>query len=421
MEPLLRNIDKNDAIEPIYSTQLNSHLPKAYGYADDINGTFKYTREGVRNLFKEYGRLTRQSGLQLNADKTEIMPFASQNLRIDRNIRYDVVYMNKHYNLTGLESIKINGIYFQQNAVEMRRRNLESVERKIDDQLKKWSRRGLSLLGKILIMKTFGVSQIIYLLQSLVYPESELKNINLLLYKFLWNRHYSATKAPERIKREIINKPINLGGFGMLNINELDESLKIRALGRAFESKHEMVALIRNKMKLRDFFFPKLNETIDRYLSRSIELLGLDRRAQVKEPRLENNPKLLSMLRESNITSWIRPQSKNSLTVFRLRMEGKTKIKHLEINDVRALSDIISDIHVSKLMGKAINFRQTINLEPGDFTVYHINAKPKLLSRCTSKEIRNSRQDDEPICIFKIGLLLSPSESKTWCNKIRTA
>ena len=86
----------------------------------------------------------------------------------------------------------------------MRMRNVEAVAEKIDKQMKSWSRRSLSVLGKILIVKTFGISQIIFLMQSIMLQESDYKKLNALLYKFIWNRHYLAAKAPERIKREIM-------------------------------------------------------------------------------------------------------------------------------------------------------------------------------------------------------------------------
>jgi len=73
MEPLLRNIEENGNIEGIRTNLLDGELPKAYAYADDVNSLIKNSRESLQELFNEYARLTNLSGLQLNADKTEIM------------------------------------------------------------------------------------------------------------------------------------------------------------------------------------------------------------------------------------------------------------------------------------------------------------------------------------------------------------
>ena len=50
------------------------------------------------------------------------------------------------------------------------------------------------------------------------------------MYQFIWNRHFGAAKAPDRIKREIINTTIEFGGFGLLDIQDLDRSLKMLVL-----------------------------------------------------------------------------------------------------------------------------------------------------------------------------------------------
>ena len=78
MEPLIANIENNANIEKIDSLTLGAPLPKAYTYADDLNCTIKRTELGLQAVFDEYGRLTRLAGLELNADKTEIMRFANE-------------------------------------------------------------------------------------------------------------------------------------------------------------------------------------------------------------------------------------------------------------------------------------------------------------------------------------------------------
>ena len=259
MEPLIRNIEKNAAIEPLISKELNSNLPKTYAYADDVNCVTKNNLACVQEIFKEYERLSKLSGLVLNADKTEILKLKSANLPNLLEPPFRINYLGEHYQLRDSPKVKVNGIQLCQKEDDMRNANVEAVALKIDNILKKWSRRNLSVLGKVLILKTFGISQIIYLLQSMCLKASDFKLLNSLLYKFLWNRNYLAAKAPERIKREIMNKPIKLGGFGMLDIMELDNSLKLKALGRLEGSKHPMLLLLKNKVNLSEFFKPSIS------------------------------------------------------------------------------------------------------------------------------------------------------------------
>ena len=71
-----------------------------------------------------------------------------------------------------------------------------------------------------------------------------------MLYKFIWNRHYLAAKAPERIKREIMMVNVKNCGLGMLDIAELGDSLKLKALGRLRTSNHPFLRLLNRSRSL---------------------------------------------------------------------------------------------------------------------------------------------------------------------------
>ena len=98
MEPLLLNIESNAEIEPIDSVKLGCVLPKIYAYADDVNGVIKNKAESLKAVFKEYARLTKVSGLELNAEKTELMKLRKRRgLEAERPLVFEINYMNKEY------------------------------------------------------------------------------------------------------------------------------------------------------------------------------------------------------------------------------------------------------------------------------------------------------------------------------------
>ena len=173
MEPLLRNVEENPMIESLHSRELNSELPKVYAYADDVNGIIRNHPDSVQALFVEYEKLTRLSGLELNADKTEIMRIKAE--QPEDPIMFKIKYLTKSYEVKTQAKTKINGILFQQNRSRMLEDNVEAVTRKIDKIFKSWSRRSLSVLGKVLIVKTFGIAQVIYLMQSIILTNDHLK------------------------------------------------------------------------------------------------------------------------------------------------------------------------------------------------------------------------------------------------------
>ena len=85
-----------------------------------------------------------------------------------------------------VSKIKILGITyktgFKTNEVE---ENWKEVNEKIERQIKIWSRRDLSIQGKIIVVKTFLISNCIHILQSIGLNENILKDINRKLFTFI--------------------------------------------------------------------------------------------------------------------------------------------------------------------------------------------------------------------------------------------
>ena len=88
--------------------------------------------------------------------------------------------------------------------------------------LNSWSARRLNLLGKITIIKTLAVSQIVHVLTSLQTHQGALKEINTLLYDFLRERRGNKIKMTEMIN------DYDKGGLKMIDIQIFNKSLKIK-------------------------------------------------------------------------------------------------------------------------------------------------------------------------------------------------
>ena len=88
--------------------------------------------------------------------------------------------------------------------------------------LNSWSARRLTLLGKITIIKSLAVSQIVNVLPSLPTHQGALKEINSLLYDFLWD------KKGDKIKRVEMINDYDKGGLKMIDIRSFNESLKMK-------------------------------------------------------------------------------------------------------------------------------------------------------------------------------------------------
>ena len=84
-----------------------------------------------------------------------------------------------------------------------------------------WKYRRLTLLGKITVLKSLVVSQLVHLLTPLKSNYSALTEINKLLYTFLWNG------KGDKIKRNVIINDYCDGGLKMIDIFSFNKSLKV--------------------------------------------------------------------------------------------------------------------------------------------------------------------------------------------------
>jgi len=281
--------------------------------------------------------------------------------------------------------------------------------------------RGLSVLGKILVLKIFGISQTIYLMQNMILEDGDIKTLNADMYKFLWNKKYLADKAPERIRREIVNKPIQLGGFGMLDLTELDEAIKTRAIGIMLGTKHPLLVKLMAHLKLDDFFHPKFDEKIDSFVGVGTRLIGEARRKSLLDDRLATNSKMLTLLGDSKIRNWVKKEVRDSITLFDLRLRGITKLRDLGPQEFERLKPLIEEDYLKTTLARVIPMARRLHLlvNPVDLSLYPFNGSLKQLSKCTTKDIRTCKMSKEQICNFKIGLELTTTVSKTWLNIVR--
>ena len=159
---------------------------------------------------------------------------------------FNIEYCNKIYDISPLEDIKVNGLQIGFDIDKVRNINFNKVLSSVERQLAAWSNRYLSLLAKILIFKTYGLSQILFVAATTVFTKSQESQLNNLIYKFLWNRDMTKNKAPDRIKRATLLSEIKSLGFGMIDFRDIVDSLRIRTVLRLLkkENTHPMHTIL---------------------------------------------------------------------------------------------------------------------------------------------------------------------------------
>jgi hypothetical protein len=308
---------------------LSYEWPKIYGYADDITCVMSNDIESKQALFSDYETFTRASGLHLNADKTEIFNFGNR-VNIDDGAITNINYMNKQYSVAPVLEIKMNGILLCQNYHRFREINISALIDKMDRHFQQWSKRNLSLLGKIQIYKTFGLSQFLYHLSILEPSGNMWKLIEKRVNKFLWNKNYTGNTAPFRIKKTTIYTPIYRGGLGMIDIRQVVAALRLRRhLILTDTDVHPLHHLINCLVDTEDYLSTSTEIDLDEVIKANLNVLRTKRLQDYESPewQLEADLILQTNLLSTKIYNIVRPKKLNSREYNLLRNSGMNTLR----------------------------------------------------------------------------------------------
>ena len=167
-------------------------------------------------------------------------------------------YNGKNIELQTVNKMMICGLYYAQSKEEEHKLNVTDKMSKLQNKIKLWSHRHLTLEGKTLIVKTFGLSQIIYNMQCYKFERSDLKTIESDIFRFLWSTNKSQ-HGIDRIKRSIMKNEYSEGGMNVTDPECLDRALKWRQFVRAGKSRHE-IAKIQSALSSKSTDIPLLRQ-----------------------------------------------------------------------------------------------------------------------------------------------------------------
>lgn len=199
----------------ITGIKINDHEYRLSQYADDTSFILDGSACSLESTVDVLHQFANMSGLKVNYNKSEIVWIGAMK---NSPVRF-IPHCNFKWNPT---RFKVLGINFCLDTEQMVELNYNSVFKEIKDIITKWMKRIITPLGKIAIIKALLISKLNFLLLSLPSPSCGfIKDLNSLLFKFLWS------SRPDKIKRELICKPIKEGGLGMINVSAYVKSLKI--------------------------------------------------------------------------------------------------------------------------------------------------------------------------------------------------
>jgi len=132
--------------------------------------------------------------------------------------------------------------FFSYNQASANRRNFGEKILNLEKTLNTWQRRNLTLYGKINIVKTLGISKLIYSASVLPVPDHYIQEINKLIFNFIWQG-----KLP-KIKRNTIMGEKKDGGLKMCDFKIMEKALKIAWVKRIQDESQASWKIIPNQL-----------------------------------------------------------------------------------------------------------------------------------------------------------------------------
>jgi len=126
------------------------------------------------------------------------------------------------------EPIKALGVYYSYVTKLLHEKNFIKRSDSIKKLANVWSSRGLSVYGKVTVIKSLIIPKFVYILSLLPAPKEIVQELNRMLFKFLWKGTDKVTKL------STINEYEN-GGLKTIDLKSIVKSLRLAWLKRIFE------------------------------------------------------------------------------------------------------------------------------------------------------------------------------------------
>ena len=134
--------------------------------------------ESVKNAIQVLNNFGVVSGLRLNPSKTKALWLGPWRQKVDQPFQF---YWPK-------EPIRALGIYISYHQKQNELKNFKAKVDKLSTILDIWQSHNLTLLGRVLVTKCLGISQLVYSISILDTPSEYIKATNSLLFKFIWKK-----------------------------------------------------------------------------------------------------------------------------------------------------------------------------------------------------------------------------------------
>jgi hypothetical protein len=160
------------------------------------------------------------SGLEINVNKTQLM---ISGIEIDKDRQHQIE--NELEGIKIVKKIELLGIEIPWKLDNNLGRNWEKVENKIVNIANYWRQFNMSIGGRIMVAKTYLLSQVTYCLGVLPIKENTAQRLNELMIGFIKGRDRG-------IARDRWFMEPGEGGYGMIDVNIMNTCVKAAWVGK---------------------------------------------------------------------------------------------------------------------------------------------------------------------------------------------
>jgi len=184
--------------------------------ADDTACFLQGDQESFTALFDTLNKFSRFSGCRVNMKKSEAIHVGTLRGSDFRPFQDDGLVWKEN-------SFKYLGVQFSLNVKSLFELNFVPKLNQIQQILNCWRSRNLSVIGKVTVIKSLLLPQLLYLFSVLCIhiPKSFFKKINSLFFKFIWNG------GNDRVKRAFLCNDYSNGGLRMVDVLAFSQAQKL--------------------------------------------------------------------------------------------------------------------------------------------------------------------------------------------------
>ena len=218
--------------ETIKGININTYQIKLSAYADDAD-FLASDAMSLELILQTCANFQTFSSLKLNVEKCEACWIGAEKDNPAKPINC------KWVNIAS-EAIRTLAIYNSYDTDLVEKLNYLDNLKPLNDVIRTWESRGLSLAGKILVFKTLAVSQLLYVCTFKNPSTQIIESLNSIQKKFIWSK-----KRP-KIKHSRLIADYKDGGYKDIDIETKISSLKVKWVSRLLDDNFHPWKIIPN-------------------------------------------------------------------------------------------------------------------------------------------------------------------------------